>query len=432
MTYILMHKNLQVAKIHIDNTGFLVTGISEVYNEHHLPVGVRCQEGIAESFALDHWWKDRSIPQSRHGIRDVCFAFSCKNAYSLPLGSLGLSLSDHYWIRPADRANLRWDEVNFYCNPFSGVLGDVLLGKKLPNGMEDLCTPDFACNGSLRKCWRRINNRLCLIKAGTPPLLLESFYEVIASVIAERLGIPHVTYTLLWEEGVPYCICDSFTDTNAEFVSARQIMSTKAVTPGTDLYQHFLRCCRSLGITDMIPALDQMLVLDYLIGNVDRHFNNFGMLRDPETLSWLSPAPIFDCGSSFGYNKLPSQIQSGSKPVCKPFRERHEDQLALVTSFDWIHFDRLQDIESAIYDAFSDAGEYADTHRIRAVITSLRHRIEAMKDYICHSSPTGRLPKPLVDEPNEIAYAAMDPAEKGQDMHDSFKNATERIEAPNS
>ena len=337
MTYILMHQDLQVAKIYIDDAAIFVMVISEVYNDRHLPVGVHCIEGVVDSLELEHWWKDRSIPQSRHGIRDTIFAFNTVDLYNLPLRSLGLSLSDHYWIRPIDKPELRWDEVNFYRNPFSETLGDVLLGKRLPNGKEDFRIPDFACNGNLRKCWKRINNCPCLIKAGKPPLLLEPFYEVITSVIAERLGIPHVAYTLLREEGVPYCICDSFTDTNTEFVSVRQIIASEAIPSGADLYQHFLHCCNTLGITDMIPALDQMLVLDYLICNEDRHFNNFGMLRNPETLSWLSPAPIFDCGATFGYNKLPCQIRSGSKPVCKPFRERHEDQLGLVTSFDWIN-----------------------------------------------------------------------------------------------
>lgn len=34
--------------------------------------------------------------------------------------------------------------------------------------------------------------------------------------------------------------------------------------------------------------------------NKDRHFNNFGVLRNTETLEWLGMAPIYDSGSSYG------------------------------------------------------------------------------------------------------------------------------------
>ena len=41
-----------------------------------------------------------------------------------------------------------------------------------------------------------------------------------------------------------------------------------------------------------------MFLLDYLILNEDRHLNNFGIIRDVNTLKWLDVAPIFDNGQS--------------------------------------------------------------------------------------------------------------------------------------
>lgn len=41
-----------------------------------------------------------------------------------------------------------------------------------------------------------------------------------------------------------------------------------------------------------------MYILDYLIMNEDRHLNNFGIIRDVNTLKWLDVAPIFDNGMS--------------------------------------------------------------------------------------------------------------------------------------
>ena len=41
---------------------------------------------------------------------------------------------------------------------------------------------------------------------------------------------------------------------------------------------------------------------DYLFSNVDRHLNNIGILRDPNSLKFIDFAPIFDSGNSMFYN----------------------------------------------------------------------------------------------------------------------------------
>ena len=48
----------------------------------------------------------------------------------------------------------------------------------------------------------------------------------------------------------------------------------------------------------MSKKVEDMLILDYIIMNEDRHLNNFGIIRDVNTLKWLDVAPIFDNGQS--------------------------------------------------------------------------------------------------------------------------------------
>jgi len=45
-------------------------------------------------------------------------------------------------------------------------------------------------------------------------------------------------------------------------------------------------------------AIRDMLVFDALIYNEDRHFGNFGLLRDNISGKIKAPAPIFDNGNS--------------------------------------------------------------------------------------------------------------------------------------
>ena len=51
-------------------------------------------------------------------------------------------------------------------------------------------------------------------------------------------------------------------------------------------------------IDDVREKVENMFILDYIIMNEDRHLNNFGIIRDVNTLKWLDVAPIFDNGQS--------------------------------------------------------------------------------------------------------------------------------------
>lgn len=99
-----------------------------------------------------------------------------------------------------------------------------------------------------------------------------------------------------------------------------------------------------------------------IIANEDRHLNNFGVIRNAETLEWLGFAPIYDSGSSLGYDKTPGQIRSGKEVVCKPFKNHHAEQLKLVSDFSWINFDRLTAVKELITSVLTIDGaeEYMD------------------------------------------------------------------------
>jgi hypothetical protein len=152
----------------------------------------------------------------------------------------------------------------------------------------------------------------------------------------------------------------------------------------TSVYQHFVNCCESLGVKDVVPFLDRMITLDYIIANEDRHFNNFGLIRNAETLEWVGMAPIYDSGSSLGYDKLPGQMKADKDVGCKPFKNHHLEQLRLVQSFDWLDLKKLDDIEDVIKETFAqdDAEEYIDEYRVRAIVNSVKRRIQNLEQII--------------------------------------------------
>lgn len=57
----------------------------------------------------------------------------------------------------------------------------------------------------------------------------------------------------------------------------------------------------------MRKFLDYLLAFDFIMVNTDRHFGNFGAVRNIETLEWLGPAPVFDSGTSAPSGRMEHQ-----------------------------------------------------------------------------------------------------------------------------
>ena len=384
----LMHKRIAVAELLLDDTTGFIQKIDRVFQPEHLPVGVSVNKGIADRAALNEWWTDRSIPASRSGIREALETLDVTSTKMLLVRCYGLSLSDQYWIYP-ENSNLTWDQINFFENLFSDDMGDVLFGTQKKADGFDFSSPDNTSDGCLKKRWKILNGKRCLIKGGSNPFRQQPFNEVIAAGIMERLGIDHIPYTVMWKEDAPYSVCEDFVTADTELVSAWRIMQTQKKENSTSVYQHFVNCCKALGAPNVVPSLDRMIILDYIIANEDRHLNNFGLLRNAETLEWLGFAPIFDSGSSLGYDKVAAQIRAGRDIACKPFKKHHAGQLKLVSSFDWIDFENLKDVESMITAVLSDEknGEFIDESRISAIASAAVGRVQTLREIALTHAP---------------------------------------------
>ena len=384
----LMHKRLAVAELELDDATGFIRKIDAVPAPEHLPVGVPFRKGTADRGALNDWWSDRSIPASRSGIQQALETLDIPNTKLLLLRCYGLSLSDQYWICPHG-SGLTWEEINFFDNPFSDDMGDVLFGSPKREPEFDFSSPDNTSDGFLKKRWKIIHGKRCLIKGGSNPFQQQPFNEVIASDIMQSLGIPHVPYSVIWSEGRPYSVCEDFVAGDTELVPAWRIIQTQKKDNSTSVYQHFVNCCEALSIKNVVPYLDRMITLDYIIANEDRHLNNFGVLRNAETLEWCGFAPIYDSGSSLGYDKVAGQIRMERDVECKPFKKHHAEQLKLVSDFSWIDFDSLADVDELITRTLSADGakEYMDDNRIRAIAETTNRRIQNLMQLSMAQAP---------------------------------------------
>lgn len=244
-----------------------------------------------------------------------------------------------------------------------------------------MISPDSTSDGWLKKRWKIIDVRRCLLKSGSNPFQQEPLNEVLASVVCQRLNIPHVPYSLTWQNGLPYSVCEDFITETTDLVSAYQICKTIPMKDGDDLYKHFMNCCQVLDIPSATVSVDQMLVLDYIIINSDRHFGNFGAIRDAETLEWISFAPLFDNGTSLWCTTQNEYINPEASLESATFRQKHSEQLALMQSFDWINFKALNDISDEFNTILSESSIISEERR-RFLSQAIKRRVELLEEYV--------------------------------------------------
>lgn len=373
MIYDLMHKDTTVLRMRLNDGSGLIESVEDVLSLRHLPVGTS-QNGFLNGTDLKSWWAKRSIPASRSGIKDVLYRLDIPCTTALLSRCFGLSLSDHYWIKESG-SDIRWDNINFFDNSFSEDLGDLMFGNCHEFDI-DLNTPDNTTDGVLKKRWKVVDGRRCLIKTGGGVAIQEPFNEAVASCLMDAMSIDHVEYGIVWSEGRPCSICSDFIDKSTELVTASCLLK-RCSSKKDSLYERYVEECSTVGI-DIVPFLDRMIVVDHIMANGDRHLNNFGLIRDPDTLEFLGPAPIYDTGTSLGYGLLTKEFPYRISEASRPFKKTFDEQLGLVSSFDWLDLDNL---ERSVPDAkkILSTDGFLDVERVDAIVRLLEKRISRLR-----------------------------------------------------
>ncbi|MDR1093557.1 MAG: excisionase [Clostridiales bacterium] len=382
--YVLKHKDIDVVEIELNDAGE-IAATGKVLNEAHFPIG-SVKDGKINFAELRDWWSSRAIPASRDRIKDVLHEQGLSLPQQLLDKSLGLSLSDQYWICPQTES-IEWAKINFFYNEFSEDVGNLLFGKYEGKDINaiSLFSPDNTSDGALKKKWKIIDGKRCLIKGGSGSFAQEVANEVLASKICERLKIPFASYWMIELDGERYSVCEDFISGDTELVAAWRVNKLFKKDSSTSEYDAFIAKAEEFGIKDARQRIDMMLVLDFITVNTDRHWNNFGLVRNACTLEWLSVAPIFDSGNSMWCRELSEEINPTDIGVkSKPFRGTHAKQIKLVKDFSWLDFDVLDGIESEYAEILAshvnDPSKFVD--RSKRLCIALRKRIEILKDIV--------------------------------------------------
>jgi len=220
---------------------------------------------ILYDMTFEEWTKHRKSVLSNETARLLYFtAFGHENEEVEIKKTRMLSLSDCYWTKERNE-NILFENISPYCTDF---------WKGFDENYNEGAIPTLYLSGSINKYWldnKHFFKENCKI-------------ELLAYELAGQLNVPCNKITESTENGREGIVITNFTDINNMFEPAACTGKFKNTFFAShyDVEMEF----GDSGLT--------MIAFDAITGNIDRHIENFGYIRDSNTGEYLKMAPLFD------------------------------------------------------------------------------------------------------------------------------------------
>jgi len=304
MDFYIMSKDVIVARWHNNNL--------EIIHEKLLPLYFK------ESSNAEKWLETRAIDCHRANSRLLKKALRLmeKDDASTVLFVNAATITDNYWIKPLE-SDLTYADVRFDNDYFSNLAltGNYDSFNRVANSKISK-TPELTNIGSFEKCWKLKNGQWWLYKKANHD---ELFSELFIYKLGVELGFKMVEY----ERGNGFIKTKDFTDNaTVNFEPAFNIL-------GDDVdYIKSVEMLKSI-CQDAVGDYVNMLFLDTICANPDRHTFNFGVLRDADTGKILGLAPNFDNNMALISRGYPKNITRKNDLLIKLFNElmQHDENL---------------------------------------------------------------------------------------------------------
>lgn len=347
--YNLMHLNTICGTILYDETSGRIAGYRDG------KTGLSPFLGNADAEKIKKWWEMRAIPASRAALQNILRDAGCFNAGSYLAKNLALSMTDAYWICPVD-ARISYTDVKL--SNFAAYHEG-----KVPYHNATSYDPNASLGGQMEKYWDLSSGKPVLVKESYRYYGQQSLNEVFATRLHELQGtdVPFVRYfASIQTDRSVLCKCEAFTSDKQEFVPAYEVLESRKARNDVSNYDSYINICAESGIEkDYIQKfMDYQTFTDFIISNTDEHLLNFGILRNPETMQILGPAPIFDSGNSMFHadDKQFAYTRAGVlQRKITSFYDREEQLLKKIHDKHVVRMDLLPDSKE-VKEFFAGAG----------------------------------------------------------------------------
>lgn len=228
---------------------------------------------------LHHWLEKRAIDSHRTNSRLLkkILRLEERDDISTVLAVNAVTITDNYWLKPQN-SDLTWENVRFKENYFSDLAlkGDLSAFAQKPSR-----TPELTNIGSYEKCWKLENGKWWIYKRANE---MELFSELFVYELGKALGFDMAYYEA----------CDG-NIRSLDFTDGAKVNFEAAYSWMGDDEDYVRNYHALLKYGDEVAdQYVEMLLLDSICLNVDRHTFNYGVLRDVETGKVRKLAPCFD------------------------------------------------------------------------------------------------------------------------------------------
>ena len=303
--YFLMNKNSQLMlfSVHQDNFGLQYCSKLEQYvDDALLPPGFS---------SIHDWVEKRNYAKHKLHLRKWLKSWQLDSIKGFLNITHALGLNDSLWVCPAG-VNLSWQNVSLYSNPFNDVVAKTAFSKGLQGLQLSSTSPEFTSEGSFEKCWiRQKSGDILLYKKGSEGFAnsgLEPYSEFYSSQISHLICTSALSYNLHYFKKHLVSSCKMFTDENNGFVPIYKFLNPSRSYNLSEI----LAFLRSLGFEE---DFRDMIVLDSVILNPDRHLGNFGFIVDNDTFRIKRFAPVFDHNMALAARAMNSSLLDDTEYV---------------------------------------------------------------------------------------------------------------------
>ena len=263
---------------------------------------------------IDLWVKQRNYAKHKEHLQKWLHDWNLETADGFLDITHALSLNDTLWVKQ-ENSSLTWKDVNLYENAFDDITCHTAFDAGL-HGLELSSTsPEFTSEGTFPKCWVRKENQIYIYKAGlsgAANLGNEPYGEYLASQIGQELFSNILPYDLIKFKGKICSKSKLFTSEDEGFVPFYKTV------PATKNY-NIPAILDILMAKGMGESFREMILLDSICFNTDRHMGNFGYIFHNETFEVQSFAPIFD----FNYAMLTTLMMDDFSHLQEVLNELH-------------------------------------------------------------------------------------------------------------
>lgn len=380
-----MHKNIPVFSAEYDQNESAFTKIVKIHDFDHVPYSAREDNGISLK-KLNRWFIWRGIPGYRVSLNRLLDRLEVDNPKELLNEYFALSVSDHYWLKE-ENDPVTYESISFFKHSYDADgFGKAMFSMTDVYADESaLKTPNNTLAGYQKKAWFQREGHLYLYKGGTFPIQLEPVHERLAYEIARRLNIDAVEYTTSIYENQIVSICPNMLDENHDLLPSDQVLSLGEPQKDKFEYYQYLDILKMMGIENSEKAMDDLIVLDFIMMNTDRHYQNLGVIINCETMKWEKIAPVFDTGTGLGC--LRNDMEIDHWPEVYNYRlfnsSKIPDTIAayLINDISRYNFDALEGIQEFYYEAMRRHRVISGIRdeRIESQLRLLDQRIQAIR-----------------------------------------------------